>query len=74
MQPTKTCPSMLARLAGVMSKLRRQDDFTCGDCERWERCGLPSSDDCVFRAAQLAQGGWKLRRQARVLSRIIGPM
>jgi hypothetical protein len=74
MQPSKPRGGIVARLSGVLSRIYREPEFTCSDCERWERCGLPSSDDCVVRAAQLARGDWKLRRQARVLSRIIGPM
>ena len=63
-----------ARIAAVMAKLRQASEFTCGDCERWASCGLPPSENCVIRAAQLARGDWKLRRQARALSRTIGPM
>jgi hypothetical protein len=28
-------------------------EFTCGDCERVERCGLPPTDDCPIKLAQL---------------------
>jgi hypothetical protein len=65
---------LLARIAAAMAKLRRQDEFTCGDCERSDRCGLPPSEDCVVRAAQLARGDWDLRRRTRALSRSIGAM
>lgn len=75
MQSSKTRGGILARLSGVLSRrLRRQPEFTCSDCERWERCGLPPDVACVVRAAQLERGDWKLRRQARALSRTIGPM
>ena len=40
----------------------RRSDFTCGDCERWERCGLPPHDDCVHRAEQIARGAPPIRR------------
>ena len=40
----------------LMSQRQRRSDFTCGDCERWERCGLPPHDDCIHRAAQIARG------------------
>lgn len=72
MQSSKTRGGILARLSGVLSWICREPEFTCGDCERWERCGLLPSDDCVVRAAQLERGDWKLRRQARALSRTIG--
>jgi hypothetical protein len=35
---------------------RSRDDFSCGECERLQRCGLPPHQDCVVRAAQLARG------------------
>lgn len=65
---------LLARLANSIAPLHRQSDFTCSDCEQWASCGLPPSDTCVVRAAQMARGDWKLRRQARALARTIGPM
>jgi hypothetical protein len=40
----------------------RRSSFTCGDCERWERCGLPPHDDCVHRVAQIARGATPVRR------------
>jgi hypothetical protein len=74
MQPNKPRGGILARLSRGLSRLRQEPDFTCSDCEKSERCGLPPHDDCVVRAAQLERGDWKLRRQARALSRTIGPM
>jgi hypothetical protein len=34
---------------------QRGEEFTCGQCEWNERCGLPQHDDCVVKAAQLAR-------------------
>lgn len=55
----------LTKLASMSAALRRPSEFTCGDCERMERCGLPPSDDCIEKAAQIERG-WtrptKLRR------------
>jgi hypothetical protein len=42
-------------LARLIARARRQE-FACGDCERWERCGQPPSEQCIVRAAQLARG------------------
>lgn len=55
--------------ADVSSRIAtmRNSDFTCADCERWARCGLPPSDSCIFRAEQIASGDWKARRRARAL-------
>jgi|GEM_PF-3900995 hypothetical protein len=43
---------------------RRQQGFTCGDCSMTERCGLPPSEQCVARAAQIASGRGKPRSTA----------
>jgi hypothetical protein len=48
---------MLAGLAALLARRRRQPDFMCGDCERWERCGLPPNKNCIVMAAQLARDG-----------------
>ncbi len=72
--PATESHGLFARISAAMAMLRRQSEFTCGDCEHAESCGLPPSEDCVIRAAQLARGDWKLRRQARELRRSISPM
>ena len=66
--------SFFADIARALAPRRRQPDFTCGDCERSDRCGQPPSDTCVVAAAQIERGDWKLRRQARTLARTVGPM
>jgi hypothetical protein len=48
----------LTKLASMRATLRRQSAFTCEDCERMERCGLPPSDECIEKAAQIERG-WK---------------
>lgn len=72
--PATKSDGLFTRIGAVLAMLRRQNEFTCGDCERRESCGLPPSEDCVIRAAQIARGDWKLRQQARVLSRSFGRM
>ena len=72
--PATESHGLFARIAAAIAMLRRQNEFTCGDCERSASCGLPPSEHCVIKAAQLARGDWKLRRQAQALSRTIGPM
>ncbi len=52
-------------LANLIAALRTPEEFTCGDCERSEQCGLPPSETCIFKAAQLADGRWKARRRAK---------
>ncbi len=49
----------LDALSGLIEKLKaiagssRTNDFTCGDCDRWERCGQKPSEKCIARAAQI---------------------
>ena len=74
MKSTETHRGILTRLSNFISRFSRQPDFTCSDCDRWERCGLPPDEPCVVKAAQLERGDWKLRRYARALSRTVGPM
>ena len=48
--------SFTSRLAGLLRFIfapGRSAEFTCGDCERRERCGQPPSEACVVRAAQV---------------------
>ena len=44
---------------------RRRSEFTCGDCSMNERCGLPPSDQCVARAAQMSGDRGRQRNQSR---------
>jgi hypothetical protein len=55
---------ILAKCARLIAALRRTSDFVCGGCERWERCGLPSSNGCIVRAAQIARDGDRPTRRA----------
>jgi len=69
--------SGISVFAGLFSRIaakRFESGFTCGDCERADRCGLPPSDTCVFRAEQIARGDWKARRRAKVLLQNAGWM
>jgi hypothetical protein len=45
-------PRICSKLTG---SLRRRPEFRCGQCERWQQCGLPPSNDCIFRAIQIAR-------------------
>lgn len=65
---------IMNRFAEVIASRRRQREFLCSDCERWQHCGLPPSETCIVKAAQLAQGDWKLRRRAKALSRFGEPI
>jgi len=36
---------------------RRSSGFACAECERWRRCGLPPSNDCIVMLEQIARDG-----------------
>ncbi|MEI9803350.1 MAG: hypothetical protein WDN48_01395 [Pseudolabrys sp.] len=47
--------AVIDRFMARFAASRRASKFTCGDCDRSERCGLPPHADCAAKAAQLAQ-------------------
>lgn len=51
------------RITGYLAAVRSRSEFSCGDCERWERCGLAPTDACVVRAAQLERMDRRLPRR-----------
>ncbi len=53
-----------AAFGKFLTTRRRLSSFTCGDCERWERCGLPPDEKCPYRVEQMARGDWVDRRRA----------
>ena len=55
MRTRDTIRAGLDRMMTAITLRRANDQFVCGDCERWERCGRPPSDDCVIKAAQMAR-------------------
>jgi hypothetical protein len=59
-----------ARLADLRAAVRRRSEFTCGDCERSDRCGRPPDKVCIVRAAQIARGDWKRDRHIGTLAQL----
>jgi hypothetical protein len=39
------------------------DEFTCGECERRDRCGLPPDQICIVKAMQIARDGGRPKRR-----------
>ncbi|HLN39017.1 MAG TPA: hypothetical protein VK337_14640 [Xanthobacteraceae bacterium] len=62
--------NVLARFARIMMAMRRRPEFVCGDCERSDRCGLPPSDRCIVKAAQIASGEWTRKGHATTLRQL----
>jgi hypothetical protein len=54
---------IFGRFMTAITAPRRKHDFVCGDCERWQRCGLPPSDDCIIKAAQMARDADRPRKR-----------
>lgn len=52
-----------AGLAAFIERMHARREFTCGDCERWERCGLSPNDVCFIRLAQLERYDRRPRRR-----------
>jgi len=59
--------SVLAGIAKRNAARRRLADFTCADCDRWQRCDLPPNTRCLARQEQIARGDWEDRRRAKAL-------
>ncbi|MGZ5837611.1 MAG: hypothetical protein ACXWJ5_15595 [Xanthobacteraceae bacterium] len=55
------------KIAEMVETRQRLNEFTCGDCERWEHCGLPPNVECVAKAAQIARNGEKPLRRTHML-------
>ena len=66
MRVPNSIQGLLAKFAKLVA-LRPGSDFTCGDCERSDRCGLPPSKTCIVRAEQIARGDWKAKRRAKLV-------
>jgi len=65
--------TIFAKIADRIATSRRVSRFTCGDCERNERCGLPPHDDCPVKAAQIARDGEYRQRESAGYYRAVWP-
>jgi hypothetical protein len=46
---------VIADFAARVARRRERPASSCGACERWQRCGLPPSKNCIVMVAQLAR-------------------
>jgi hypothetical protein len=53
---------VLTWLMVSMRRNQRKPTFVCGNCERWQRCGMPPSDRCITMLAQIARGDGRVKR------------
>jgi hypothetical protein len=64
---TSAIRSIFGRISDHIAARRRLSGFTCGDCDRLNRCNLTPDDHCIARQEQIARGDWKAKRRARAL-------
>ncbi len=57
MRAFDTVREIFTMLANFIAAQRRLSRFVCGDCERWEQCGLAPGRQCVVRLAQIERYG-----------------
>jgi hypothetical protein len=55
--------TIFTTIADRIAASRRASEFTCGDCEQNERCGLPPHDDCPVKGAQVTRDEEYRRRE-----------
>ncbi len=58
MSKTEPFRKLIKALASYLPQ-QKPVQFSCGDCERNEQCGLPPHDDCTERLLQIARDGEK---------------
>ena len=58
---------LLDTLRGAIVKRLSGSEFTCGDCERSDRCGRPPDTECAVKLAQIERDptGYRRRMKAR---------
>jgi len=62
-----TARLLIVALGSALAKRLSGPEFTCGDCERSDRCGRPPSAECAVKMAQLERDptGYERRMKAR---------
>lgn len=55
MRISESIQRLTLKAVGLLASRLREPEFVCGDCDRWERCGLKPSDNCPFRPEQIAR-------------------
>ena len=72
MRGARVIADIVHKAASALWSLRQPVEFTCSDCELWARCSMPSSEDCTFKAEQIARGDWQTKRLTKALSLAMG--
>lgn len=72
MSKTEPFRKLIKALASYLPQ-QKSPQFSCGDCERNEQCGLPPHDDCTERLLQIARDGDNRARRSDYLYPAIWP-
>jgi hypothetical protein len=57
MRAIRSAKEFVSRIVDHIKTARAEPGFYCAQCERWARCGLPSSSDCIPMLTQLELRG-----------------
>lgn len=63
----------LFRVLASFLAASKPPQFSCGDCERNEECGLPPHDDCAEKLLQISRDGENRVRRPDYLYPAIWP-
>jgi hypothetical protein len=58
-------------LRAIIAKRSPGPEFTCGDCERSERCGRPPNVECVVRLEQIERDPMRYRRRTKARAALL---
>jgi len=56
--------ALISGIRGRLAAVRKKELLYCSECERSERCGLPPSDDCVYKLEQIERNRGRPPRRA----------
>ena len=57
MRAIHSLKALVNRITSRIAAARSRPVFYCGQCELWERCGLPPSANCITMLSQIARNG-----------------
>jgi hypothetical protein len=61
MRAIHSVKALVTRIVSYVTTARARPVFYCAQCERWERCGLPPSEDCIPMLTQIELQGGELK-------------
>ena len=62
---------VIASAANTIKEIRKEPEFSCGDCERQQRCGLTlKGSNCTVLAIQISRDNGKSWKREKVRSEL----